>query len=141
MPGTENATKQDLKDLREEVRQDIEGFKEDIIHQFKVIAEGTRDEIKMIGEGHMMLAEKLDRVEQRVDQTEQNLTRRIDLLAGDLGEHRTYTKEMEQNTKSDPGDSENSRGFGGASYLHQGNGTKYNPEDGTYRQRYGGASV
>jgi hypothetical protein len=60
MAAPENvATKEDLKNL-----------KEDIIHQFHIISEGLISQIKLLAEGHTGIIHRLDRVENRLDQME-----------------------------------------------------------------------
>ncbi len=55
-PG-EVATKEDLKE-----------FKEEIIHEFHVISEGLLDHIKLLAEGHSGVVQRLDRLEHGLDE-------------------------------------------------------------------------
>ena len=91
MPEQKLATKQDLNDLKQDMRE----FKDEMIHQFKIIAEGLRDDIKIIAEGHQMLVEKEDRLEQKMDRVEQKvdyMNLEVKAIGNDLNDHRNNTE-------------------------------------------------
>lgn len=64
-------------DAREEfaTKSDLKQFKEEIIHEFHIIAEGLTDHMKLLADGHSGLAQRLDRVEIRIDGVETRLDR------------------------------------------------------------------
>lgn len=74
----EFATKADLMELKEE-----------IIHEFHIFAEGLTDQIKLLAEDHSGLAQRLDRVETRLEGIETRLDR---TEAGQAG----ITKRLDQ---------------------------------------------
>lgn len=55
------ATKEDLKNLREDVKGDLKDFKEEIIHRFHIISEDHLTQIKQLAEGITNLYEKSER--------------------------------------------------------------------------------
>ena len=55
------ATKEDLKNLKEDVRADLKDFKEEIIHRFHIISEDHLAQIKQLSEGITNLYEKSER--------------------------------------------------------------------------------
>jgi citrate synthase len=62
MAGREDyATKEDLKNLKEDLKADLRGFKEEIIHRFHIISEDHLAQIKQLAEGIANLFEKSER--------------------------------------------------------------------------------
>jgi len=49
---------------------DLKEFKDEIIHEFHIVTEGVTDHIKLLAEGHSGLAQRLDRVGNRIDHME-----------------------------------------------------------------------
>lgn len=56
-------------------KKDLTTFKEEIIHEFHIVAEGLTDHMKLLAEGHSGLAQRLDRVETRLEGVETRLDR------------------------------------------------------------------
>lgn len=97
------ATKEDLKNLRE-----------DIVHQFHIISEGLVGQIKLLAEGHTGIIERLDRVENRFDRMEKDnerqhletraliklsfseLDRRLSSLESQVSELKEWRKKVEE---------------------------------------------
>ncbi len=55
------ATKQDLRNLKEDLKADLKDFKEEIIHRFHLISEDQLTQIKQLAEGITSLYEKSER--------------------------------------------------------------------------------
>jgi citrate synthase len=55
------ATKEDLKNLKQDLKADLKDFKEEIIHRFHIISEDHLAQIKQLAEGITNLYEKSER--------------------------------------------------------------------------------
>ncbi len=95
------ATKQDIKEFSKEIAEDF---------RFGVVAEGLGDKIQIVAEGHRMLAEKMERMEERLDAKiagveykVDRLDTKIDKLGLDLIEHRHNTEVHNINIKKGKG--------------------------------------
>ena len=51
-------------------KEDLKNLKEDIIHQFHIISEGLISQIKLLAEGHTGIIHRLDRMKNTLDQME-----------------------------------------------------------------------
>jgi hypothetical protein len=63
-----------------------------LARHFGAFEESINHKLDLLAEGHTMLAEKVERVEARIDQVEAQLTRKIDAVAADLADHRRDTE-------------------------------------------------
>jgi len=61
-------------------------------HQLGAQREDFQHKLDLVVEGQQMLAEKLERVDSRVDQVESRLTRKVDDIAADITAHRHDTE-------------------------------------------------
>jgi hypothetical protein len=83
-------------DMDENDKRFIESLFERQTEQFQryigIVSEGFDHKLGIFAEGHQFLAEKLDRIETRIDLVESNLVRKIDTIAADISVHRADTE-------------------------------------------------
>jgi len=94
-------------------KEDLKNFKEEIVHEFHVVSEGLMDHIKLLAEGHTGVVQRLDRVgkeigELRVESERQHgetralvklsfseLDRRISTLESQVKDLQEWRKQIE----------------------------------------------
>ncbi len=57
---------------KDDLEKSLGKIKEEIIHEFHIVIEKLTDHMKLLAEGHSGLAERLDRVETRLDRMEKD---------------------------------------------------------------------
>ena len=92
------ATKEDLKNLKEDMKTDLKEFKEEIIHRFHIISEDTRTQIKQLAEGITNLYEKSERDKAEL---KNEIKEKGDILSVAINNVNDRTQKMDQGLRQE----------------------------------------